>query len=185
MAPLASGDEIRLPDNPQFTVSLLMLAAEFADDATTARLWDAADEVMEPTWNDGEFTFGFGLGEPHPRGQFNARAMAAWTCDTGAWSRIFEEPNLTKFDQPTIVDVDFPAFALSEATWDGHALTVRVEPQRAAARPTTTRFAVTNVGEPDGWFVRRDNAQPIQLPVEAGRIVVDAIADGTQLRISR
>src|SRR2546430_1172924 len=82
------------------------------------------DEHVLPTWvrDAGEFTFGFGLGEEHPRGQWNARAMAGWVCTTGAWSDVFNRPNLAKFEQPTVVDVDFPRVAMSAARWDGTAL---------------------------------------------------------------
>ena len=107
--------------------SLLIAAAK-------ARIWAAADEHTEPTWNRdaGEFTLGFGLGEEHPRGQWNARAMAGWVCTTGAWSDVFNGPNLAKFDQPTVVDVDFPRVAMSTARWDGTALHLAASPQNAS-----------------------------------------------------
>ena len=111
-------------DDAGTAVMLLQIAGEFADEATKARLWEAAEAHIEPTWDRerGEFTLGFKLDEPHPRGQWNARSMAGWICTKGAWSRIFNEPNLSKFSEPTVEGVDFPRIALSEARWDGDAL---------------------------------------------------------------
>ncbi len=44
-----------------------------------ARLAAAIEASYEPSWDmtRGEFTWGLGLDEPHPRGQFNAFLAAA------------------------------------------------------------------------------------------------------------
>ena len=119
-------------DEPASATMLLQIAGEFADPATKQRIWEAAEEHIEPTWDPetGEFTLGFGLDEAHPRGQLNARAMAGWVCTPGAWSRIFNEPNLAKFNEPTIEGVDFPRFALSEARWGAGQLHVAMHARK-------------------------------------------------------
>ena len=120
---LLGGEPSGLED-PNLASLLAWHTGEFADGEVKARLWEHLDQVFEPSWDHdlGEFTFRFGLDEPHPRGQMNARAMAGWVCGPGAWHRVFNEPNLEKFDEPTISGLDFPRVALSEARWDGTAL---------------------------------------------------------------
>ena len=166
----AAGDgPVSLLGNPAMGVTLVQLAGEFADASTKDRIWAAADELFEPTWSvdSGEFTFGFGLHEDHPRGQWNARAMAGWVCVAGAWSDVFNRPNLTKFDEPTIVGVDFPRVALREASWDGTSLRLAAAPQNASTRGTRTTMRVTNVA-PGAWELVRPDGNPVALARDAG-----------------
>jgi len=117
-------------------------------------------------WNRdaGEFTFGFGLGEEHPRGQWNARAMAGWVCTTGAWSDVFNQPNLAKFDQPTVVDVDFPRVSLSVARWDGAALHLAASPQNTSVRGTRSTVRLTNLGDAAGsWALVRPDGEDVPI----------------------
>ena len=161
-------------DDPTAGPMLLQQAGEFATPEVKARIWEAADDQADPDWNTerGEFTLGFGLGEPHPRGQLNARAMAGWVCRPGAWSAIFNEPNLDKFDEPTVSDVDFPRVALSEARWDGTALHLAAHPQNDAVRDTTTEVTVTGLPSDGAWRV---GDQPVD--VVDGSTVVALVAD--------
>src|SRR5204863_2728293 len=145
---------------------LVQMAGEFADADVKARIWAASDGGLEPTWDRdaGEFSFGFGLGEEHPRGQMNARAMAGWVCTTGAWSRVFNQPNLAKFDQPTVVDVDFPRVSLSVARWDGAAPHLAASPQNTSVRGTRSTVRLTTLGDAAGsWALFRPagEARPI------------------------
>ena len=158
----AIGDGPMNPLPAQLAGQLVQMAGEFADAEVKAKIWAAADAGLEPTWDRdaGEFTFGFGLGEEHPRGQMNARAMAGWVCTSGAWSKIFNEPNLAKFDQPTVVDVDFPRVAMSVARWDGDALHLAASPQNASVTGTRTTLRLTNLDGPGGsWVLERPDGQ--------------------------
>ena len=114
-------------DDPQAGPMVLLQAGEFAAPEVKARLWDAADEQADPEWNTqrGEFTLGFGL----------------------------DEPNLDKFDEPTVSGVDFPRIALSEARWDGTALHLAAHPQNDAVRDTTTEVTVTGLPSDGAWSV--------------------------------
>lgn len=176
-------------DNPINTVALLQLAGEFGEDSLRERIWDAADEFIEPAWDraSGEFTLGFGLGEPHPRGQLNARAMAARACTAGAWARIFNEPNLSKFDEPTVVGVDFPNMALSEARWDvGRGeLRVRAVAKNESLGGEPVQFRVTNVADASGWTLRSEEVGARQLESAAGDLLVEIPADGRAWTISQ
>ena len=153
-------------DNPGLGVFLVQLAGEFADASTKARIWAAADEHVEPMWDRdaGEFTLGFGLGEEHPRGQWNARSMAGWVCTAGAWSDIFNRPNLAKFDQPTVVHVDFPRVAMSMARWDGTGLNLAASPQNASVRGSRTTVKLVNLsGGAGSWVLVRPDGKAVRI----------------------
>jgi len=174
-------------EEPNSATMLLQFAGEFADTETKQRIWEAADEHIEPTWDrdTGEFTLGFGLNELHPRGQLNARAMAGWVCTEGAWSRIFNEPNLAKFAEPTVEGVDFPRVALSEARWDGTALHIAAHPQNAALEGSRTTVRITNVGATDGWVLTRSNGETTALAGAADHLEVELIVDNEAVVIQR
>lgn len=163
----------------QLAVQVVQLAGEFADASTKARIWDAADAALGPVWDRdaGELTFDMGLDEEHPRGQLNARAMAGWVCTTGAWSRVFNEPNLAKFDQPTVVDVDFPRVAMSVARWDGAALHLAAAPQNAAVRGSHTTVRVVQLDPAASWTVHRPDGSTAAVGADG---VVELVVDGGQ-----
>jgi len=173
-------------DDPANATMLLQVAGEFADPTTKARLWEAAEAHIEPTWDRerGEFTLGFGLGEAHPRGQWNARTMAGWVCTEGDWARIFNEPNLAKFTEPTVSGVDFPAVALSEARWDGAVMRLSAHPQNKLTNGSRTQVKLENL--PDGsWAVIRPDADPAPLHQANDHHVAELIADNQTTIIRR
>ncbi|HEY5646843.1 MAG TPA: hypothetical protein VIS76_12910 [Pseudomonadales bacterium] len=182
-------DEAPIPglDDPSRTVMLLQIAGEFADPATKARIWAAAEPHIEPQWDRdrGEFTLGFGLDEAHPRGQLNARAMAGWVCTEGAWSRLFNAPNLAKFDEPLVEGVDFPRFALCEARWDGRSLHLAAAAQNRAMSSQSTRFEVSNLPAGGGWVLDRGRGEAVTLQVDNGMATVELVGDGSPARILR
>lgn len=96
--------------------SSLVLAREWELTELEARLVAAIEASYEPTWDDaaGEFTWGLGLGEEHPRGQFNAFLAAAEAAGPGRWERLSAAPIEP---QPQLVGVDFPNIALRTAEW--------------------------------------------------------------------
>ena len=117
--------------------SALILAREWGMTDLEARLVNAIEASYEPTWDTelGEFTWGMGLDEPHPRGQFNAFLAAAEASGLGSWSRLSEAP-LERC--PQIIDVDFPNVALTRAEWIGEALHVTLAPRVENPRGWTT-----------------------------------------------
>lgn len=171
-------------DNPAGAVTVLQIAGEFADAATKALLWEAAEEHIQPTWDvgRGEFTLGFKLNEPHPRGQWNARAMAGWVASPGAWSRIFNEPNLSKFDEPTVEGVDFPRVAMSEARWDGTAMHLAAHPMNAEVDGTTTSIRLTRLARMDGWKASGSGAA---IAAEGNHLEVRLVADNRPVVVHR
>ena len=126
------------------------LAREFGDEAVYAKLKIHSEANDEPTWDTetGEFTWRFGLDEPHPRGQLNASAALVEATEPGAWANLIGRPNLRKFLEPTVYGVDFPKVCLSQAIYDLErrrlVVTTDAGAPKAAGEPTT--FRVTNVG---------------------------------------
>lgn len=127
----------------------MFFAKEYGDNALFAKLKAHAEAHYEPTWDEatGEFTWRFGLDEMYPRGQFNAQAALAETVSEGAWTRLFTQPNLRKFIEPTVTGVDFPNFCLSQAVYDAdrRSLIIASDKGAPAAAGQLTRFRITNV----------------------------------------
>ncbi len=157
-----------LEPSPRNTLTGLVLAREYGNHAVYAKLNAHAEAHYEPTWNQetGEFSWGFGLNEPHPRGQHNATMMTAEAGSEGAWWRIFNEPNLGKFTEPTVHSVDFPTVCLSQAWYDvqHRRLIVSTDDGAPGAEGQPTSFRVGNVvaescsvvtdgGEPADWRI--------------------------------
>jgi hypothetical protein len=163
------------------------VAGEFIDQASKERLWELAAASIQPNFDreTGEFTLGFGLDEPHPRGQWNARAMAGWVCTQGAWSDLFNKPNLSKFEEPTVIDVDFPQVALSEARWDGSALHLAVQACNASSEGARTRMKLTNIDTTEGWTIRFPSGETAALNVSDKDLHIELIADNLPVTIAR
>jgi len=139
----------------------MVFAREYGDGALFAKLKAHAEANYEPTWDEatGEFTWGFGLNEKYPRGQMNAQAAFAEVMSEGAWTRLFAEPNLRKFVEPTVTGVDFPNFALSQAVYDvdRRCLIIASDKGLPAAAGQPTSFRITNV-DPERCTVIADDA---------------------------
>ena len=135
--------------SPRNTLSGLVLAREYGNDAVYAKLKTHAEAHYEPTWNreTGEFSWGFGLNEPHPRGQFNAAMMTSEAGGEGALWRLFNQPNLRKFTDPTVHGVDYPTVCLSQAWYDveRRRLVVSTDSGIPRAEGQPTSFRVSNV----------------------------------------
>ncbi len=145
------------------------LSREWGLDELEAGIRRAMEANYEPTWDRarGEFTWGLGLAEEYPRGQYNGFLAAAEVVSPGAWARVSEAP-LPK--QPGLVEgVDFPTLALAEARWEEDALRLRLHPQSDEALGRPTRFRVTGLDDPDRWRVEGD----ARLASRAGDLVVE------------
>jgi hypothetical protein len=152
-----------LPD-PRFLAVGLALAKEWGDDVTFARLQDYAEANFEPRrfgpTND-EFGWWFQLGEKWPRGQLSALMAMAEVGGPGAWSKLFREPNLAKFKQPTVVGVDFPSLGVSRA-WNDPAdqvLHIATYAADSTATGRATKFKVTQLPDPSAVTVRCDGQE--------------------------
>lgn len=130
--------------------SALILAREWQMPELESSLVAAIEASYEPTWNNdsGEFTWGMGLDEPHPRGQFNAFQAAAEAAGPGRWTALSQAPIEPC---PQVVEVDFPDVAMTRAEWiDGNLyLQVAVRHEDPERR---TSFRIVGA-EPRLWDV--------------------------------
>lgn len=129
----------------------LILSREWGLADLEQRLIGAIEASYEPTWDQerGEFTWGMGLNEEYPRGQFNAFLGAAEASGFGSWSRLSEAP-LEPSRQ--IVGVDFPAVALSRAMWQDDTLHINMVVLNDAPHEQTS-FLVTGIASSEEWQV--------------------------------
>jgi hypothetical protein len=162
-------------DNPYITARTLGLANELGDTEIVKKLRAHVEAHYEPTWDRaaGEFYYLFGLREPYPRGQYNANLMVSEVAGPGAWWRLFNEPNLKKFEEPTVHGVDYSRMGLSQAYYDRSRRTLRLRTypidRSAIGSPTTFRIkhlvsprdcTVLSDGAPySSWAVREDELE--------------------------
>jgi hypothetical protein len=134
-----------------------------------------ADSHYEPTWDadTGEFTWGFGLNEPYPRGQLNAGIMTAEAGSQGAWWRVFNEPKFHKFNEPTVHGVDFPNVCLSQAWYDAdrRRLVIATDAGIPAASGQATSFRVSQL-DPHGCEVTVDGQTSDSWQVVEGELEI-------------
>ncbi len=154
--------------------SALVLAREWEMHGLEQRLVAAIEDSYQPTWDadSGEFTWGMGLNEDHPRGQYNAFLAAAEASGPGMWSRLSAAP-LERC--PQVVDVDFPNVALTRAEWRSGALHLRMAPLREDPSRWTS-FRIVDV-EPRLWYLTgiegatmdvRPDSVLVRVPMVAG-----------------
>ncbi|MGI9594768.1 MAG: hypothetical protein ACR2QK_01330 [Acidimicrobiales bacterium] len=128
----------------------LVLAREWGMSELEERLSAAIEASFEPTWDrqSGEFTWGMGLNEEHPRGQYNAFLAAAEAAGPGRWERLSAGP---LEPCPQVVDVDFPTVALTRAEWHRGALHLTLAPLEEDPN-RFTQFRIVGV-EPRLWYL--------------------------------
>jgi len=125
----------------------------------------------------GEFYHHLGLGEKWPRAQFNDWLMIGYTITrAGQWRKLFNEPNLAKFRQPTVVGVDFPTVRPRQAYWDAaeKALFVSITSCDSAKLGEPTSFRVTNLLPGTRYRLTVDGqVQDAVLEPTAGTLTID------------
>ena len=117
-----------------------------------------------------------GLDEPHPRGQFNAFLAAAEAAGPGRWDRAVGAP---LEPCPQVVDVDFPAIALSRAEWIDGNLHLRLAPLREDPEVFTS-FRLVGA-EPRNWDVHGIEGAGVELTTHGVNIRVPMIAADVEL----
>jgi hypothetical protein len=167
---LGFGQDLRVPLRASRAYgSSLVLAREWGLDDLEARLVHSIEASYEPTWDaeTGEFTWGMGLDERHPRGQFNAFLAAAEAAGPGMWQGLSAAPLKPC---PQVVGVDFPTMALDRAEWIGSSLYLGLAPLYENPKVYTT-FRIVGV-EPRQWDVAGIDGA-----------MVDAKPDGVVVRV--
>lgn len=177
---------LQLHPDPRWLLVALVVARELGDHETEARLRAVAERDFEPRFfgpDSDMFGWFFGNGEPWPRGQLASLMMLSELGEPGAWGRVFNEPNVAKFDQPTVTGVDYPNLGIAQA-WnalDAGVLWVETYVATSAARGAATTFEVTQLphaaeveiscdgAEFAGWRVSGPDSVEITTTVEAHR----------------
>jgi len=170
----------RAPNDPRFIALGMALAKEWGDDPTLSRLNDYADANFEPRafgTDNSEFGWWFNFGEKWPRGQISALLIMAEVGSKGAWRRLFHEPNLWKFEAPTVEGVDFPSLGITEAWNDPDAGILHIQTCVASSNlkgmPTT--FCVTNLPDAGAVQIICDNQSfGLWRKTDAHTIVIDS-----------
>ncbi len=166
---------LQLPD-PRFFALGLVLAEELGDAVTGARLRAKVEEWCEPRFfgsDDEEFGFWFRLGEEYPRGQLSAFLILGELVEQGSWWRLFNQPNLAKFNEPVVAGVDYPKIGLSRAfNDDAGVLHFTTYPATPSHRGQATSFRVENLPLATGVTVRRDGA-----PYQRWRATADGVIE--------
>lgn len=142
-----ASDDRPLPVSRHLAMALL-LAREWELDDLAERLVGRIEASCEPTWDRdaAEFTWGMGLDEPHPRGQYNAVLAAAEAAGPVMWERLSAAP---LEPCPQLVDVDFPDMSFSRAEWIDGNLHLRLAP-RVEDPNKSTHFRIVGA-EPRNW----------------------------------
>jgi hypothetical protein len=165
----------------------LWLAREWGLAPLEAALADAVDREYEPTFDAarGEFTWGFGLDEGHPRGQFNGTMAAAQIATEGSWWTLANVGPGTRFAEPTVEGVDFPALALDQASWNAErqVLTIGTVPMNQQVTGRPTRFRVVNLAPAGDWDVVDERDQPVGATWSDGALEIATTLDRRRLRV--
>jgi hypothetical protein len=163
----------------------LLLAREWSADETAARLAAGAAASYQPTWDRerGELTWGFGLGEEHPRGQFNAIMAAAEAVTPGAWTALANES--PPAPSAEVVGVDFPTVSMRGAAWLDEVLHLSTSPMNAAVVGAPTLWRVTGLDEPARWTATAPGDVPVTTRIEADDLVVDTVVGAHTYRVER
>jgi hypothetical protein len=179
---------VALP-GPRTSATALWLAREWELDAIAGALEQAIDAQYEPTFDptSGEFTWGFELGEEYPRGQYNGTMAAAQVATAGSWWRLANIGPGSRFTEPTVEGVEFPAVCLDQAWWDPdrQSLAVATTPVNddLTGRPTAMR--VVNLDEPNRWRVTDvETGEPVAIAVIDGGIEIHTTIDRYHWSIS-
>lgn len=170
------------PLEPRGSAIALALSREWGLRDLEDRLLPAIEAQFEPTWDRtrGEFTWGLGLREEHPRGQYNAFLAAAEVGSTGAWTRLSEAPLP---ECPQLVGVDFPEIALRTARWEDEALHLVLDVQHPDPRNTTS-FRLEGVAPERRFEIDRDGSSvPATLAQSAEGWLVRTARNSGTLRI--
>jgi len=153
---------VRTLPEPRWLVLGVVLANELGDTISEARLRETAEELCEPRFfGDGEFGWFFGLGEDWPRGQLSGLMAMTEVGRAGSWSRVFNDPNLGKLEQPTVTGVDYPNLGISQAWNDVERGILHVSTYAATSsmRGAPTTFRVKNLPDPDRAELRCDGEE--------------------------
>ena len=150
------------PLGPRVSATALWMAKEFGLAPLARALVGDGDEHYEPTWDRdrGEFTWGFALGEPIPRGQYNGTMAAAQVATEKAWSRLATVgPGLAVHgaDRRSTSTSRRSRSARRGGTRSASTLFVTPSPMNESGSAEPTTFRVINLPDPSRWKVELED----------------------------
>jgi hypothetical protein len=165
-----------------------MLARNWAVTDLADALRAACDEHYPPTWDTGrgEMTWDFGLGDPHPRGQYNATMPAADAMTESAWWRLGNVSSSVRFDEPTVCDVDFPSVALAQAEWDAdrRQLDLTLQAMNDAVIGQRTTLRVIGLQDPSAFSATSTNA-PVESEIRGADLRIHTPTGGHAITVAQ
>jgi hypothetical protein len=151
---------VQLANDPAMLATGLWMAREVGDNKTWERLRAVAESEYEPRYfgeDNSRFAFFCGLGEQWPRGQMNAQMMMIECAEPNAWSRVFNSPNTTMYNEPSLLGVDYPNLGIRLA---------RNDMERRELEVITTAATPSMRGIPTEFIVEK-------LPSNQVKVIVD------------
>ncbi len=182
-AGILHGDGPALGFNERTTTIALLVARNWGLDDLSARLQAGCEANYQPTWSGDEFWWGFGLDEPHPRGQWNALLAAAEATTTGAWTRFANE--YTPYTGPELRDVDLDVIGIRQADWVDGCLLISTVAASATTQGSATRIRITGLDDPSRCVVTGSGATSIEAAVDGPDLVIELRAGSQALTIRR
>lgn len=154
----------QLSDDPQMIASALWMAREIGDTLVERRLRDVVESRWHPRFfghDQARFGYFVDPAEPWPRGQINATVLMAECANAGAWSSIFTAPDTAMHHQPTVRDVDYPAFGIRYArnNMDDAVLTIDTFAATPSRRGENTTITIDQLPATIAPDVRVDGAE--------------------------
>ena len=155
---------LQLHPDPRWLALGIITARELGDTITEAHLRQLAEASFEPKFfgPDGDhFGWWFKFGESWPRGQLSSLMVLSELGEPGAWSNVFNRPNLAKFAEPTVSGVDFPALGISQCWNDLGTGVLWVETYCASStrRGATTSWRVSGLPDPATVHITLDDSE--------------------------
>lgn len=155
---------LQLHPDPRFLALGLITARELGDTVTEAHLRQRAEASFEPKFfgpDDDCFGWWFNFGESWPRGQLSSLMVLSELGEPGAWSRVFNQPNLSKFSAPTVSGVDYPTLGICQCWNDVEqgALWVETYCATRARRGDATTWRVGGLSDPASVRIVMDDSE--------------------------
>lgn len=181
---------LQLHPDPRWLTLGIVTARELGDTVTEAHLRRLAESSFEPKFfgPDGDhFGWWFNFGESWPRGQLSSLMVLTELGEPGAWSRVFNQPNLKKFGEPTVSGVDYPTLGISQCWNDLTSGTLWVETYCATGskRGNAARWRVSGLPDPAAVRITMDENEFTGWSVDGTDSIEVAIdVDTHQFRIA-
>lgn len=138
---------LELHPDPRWITIAIILARDLGDSKSEARMRRYVADRHEPRFfgeQNEMFGWWFQTDEPWPRGQLSSLMMLTDLGDNQSWSRFFNKANLSKFHEPTVSGIDYPAMGIAQC-WN--------DLEEGALWVETTCPLSSNRGNPTTWKV--------------------------------